>query len=251
ALAVAATSSIEEVASSTASGILFFQITIFKDRNFVTQLIRRAEKAGFKALIVTVDYPFLGHREAEIKNRFALPENLALKKDNDDDSATYSYIHDQLDPSMSWKDIKWLQTITSLPILVKGILTAEDARIAVENGVSGIIVSNHGARQLDYVPPTIMVLEQIVRAVEGRVPVFLDGGIRRGTDVFKALALGASAVLIGRPVVFSLAVEGEVGVTNVLKMLRDELQLTMALCGCSSLESITRNHIFNQILSTL
>ncbi|MED6219813.1 hypothetical protein PIB30_039197 [Stylosanthes scabra] len=263
ALAVAATSSIEEVASSTASGILFFQFTIFKDRNFVIQLIRRAEKAGFKAFIFTVDYPFLGHREAEIKNRFALPENLTLKNfepyhegskhcmQNNDDSATYSYIHSQLDPSMTWKDIKWLQTITSLPILVKGILTAEDARIAVENGVAGIIVSNHGARQLDYVPPTIMFLEEIVRAVEGRVPVFLDGGIRRGTDVFKALALGASAVFIGRPVVFSLTVEGEVGVGKVLSMLRDELQLTMALCGCPSLESITRSHIRNQILSAL
>lgn len=159
------------------------------------------------------------------------------------DSGLASYVAGQVDQSLSWKDIKWLQSITSLPILVKGVITAEDARIVVEYGAAGIIVSNHGARQLDYVPATIMALEEVVKAVEGRLPVFLDGGVRRGTDVFKALALGASGVFVGRPSLFSLAADGEAGVRKMLQMLRDEFELTMALSGCRSLREISRNHI--------
>ncbi|MED6219413.1 Lactoylglutathione lyase [Stylosanthes scabra] len=246
-----ATSSIEEVAS-TGPGILFFQLYVFQDRNTVIRLVKRAEKAGFKAIVLTVDRPVLGRKEDDIKNRFRLPAHYSLgnleepiigKKDETGGSLQFCHILGEFDPSLNWKDVKWLQTITSLPILLKGILTTEDARIAIEYGVSGIIVSNHGARQLDYVPATIMVLEEIVKAVRGKVPVFVDGGIRRGTDVFKALALGASGIFIGRPVVFSLAAEGEDGVRKVLKMLKDELQLTMALSGCPSLKHITRHHI--------
>ncbi|EPS70764.1 glycolate oxidase, partial [Genlisea aurea] len=246
-----ATSSVEEVAS-TGGGIRFFQLYVYKDRNVVAQLVRRAERAGFKAIALTVDTPRLGRREADIKNRFTLPSNLTLKNFEGldlgsmaeaEDSGLASYVAGQIDRTLSWKDLKWLQTITSLPILVKGVLTAEDARISVESGAAGIIVSNHGARQLDYVPATIVALEEVVKAAQGRVPVFLDGGVRRGTDVFKALALGASGVFIGRPVVFSLAAEGEGGVRKVLQMLRDELELTMALSGCRTLREITRNHI--------
>ncbi|MED6181120.1 Lactoylglutathione lyase [Stylosanthes scabra] len=251
-LSTMATSSIEEVASA-GPGILFFQLYVFRDRNTVIQLVKRAEKAGFKAIVLTVDRPVLGRKEDDIKNRFSLPANYSLrnleepnigkKKDETNGSVQFCHFLGEFDPSLNWKDVKWLQTITSLPILLKGILTSEDARIAIEYGVSGIIVSNHGARQLDYVPATIMVLEEIVKAVQGKVPVFVDSGIRRGTDVFKALALGASGVFIGRPVVYSLAAEGEDGVGNVLKMLREELQLTMALSGCASLKHITRHHI--------
>ncbi|OAY74569.1 Peroxisomal (S)-2-hydroxy-acid oxidase, partial [Ananas comosus] len=239
-----ATSSVEEVAS-TGPGIRFFQLYVYKDRNVVAQLVRRAERAGFKAIALTVDTPRLGRREADIKNRFVLPPFLTLKNfegldlgkmDKSNDSGLASYVAGQIDRSLSWKDVKWLQTITSMPILVKGVLTAEDARLAVQSGAAGIIVSNHGARQLDYV----------VKAAQGRIPVFLDGGVRRGTDVFKALALGASGVFIGRPVVFSLAAEGEAGVRKVLQMLRDEFELTMALSGCTSLEDITRNHIITE-----
>ncbi|CAN0911479.1 Glycolate oxidase 3 [Linum grandiflorum] len=246
-----ATSSVEEVAS-TGPGIRFFQLYVYKDRNVVTQLVKRAERAGFKAIALTVDTPRLGRREADIKNRFALPTNLTLKNFEGldlgkvyktSDSGLASYVAGQVDRTLSWKDVKWLQTITSLPILVKGVLTAEDARLSVENGAAGIIVSNHGARQLDYVPATITALEEVVKAAQGRVPVFLDGGVRRGTDVFKALALGASGVFIGRPVLFGLAADGEGGVRKVLKMLRDELELTMALSGCTSLKEISRNHI--------
>ncbi|KAL2343387.1 hypothetical protein Fmac_004672 [Flemingia macrophylla] len=286
-----ATSSVEEVAS-TGPGIRFFQLYVFKDRNVVAQLVRRAERAGFKAIALTVDTPILGRREADIKNRFTLPPNLVLKNfegldlgklDKTSDSGLATYVAGQVDRSLNWKDIKWLQTITSLPILVKGVLTAEDsksinqiesvaslsilsllgflnieanlmsyadnvAKIAIQFGAAGIIVSNHGARQLDYVPATIMALEEVVKAAQGRVPVFLDGGIRRGTDVFKALALGASGIFIeiGRPVLFSLAADGEAGVRKVLKMLRDEFELTMALSGCRSLEEITRDHVVTE-----
>ncbi|XP_043688664.1 peroxisomal (S)-2-hydroxy-acid oxidase-like [Telopea speciosissima] len=249
-----ATSSVDEVAS-TGPGIRFFQLYVFKDRNVVAQLVRRAERAGFKAIALTVDTPRLGRREADIKNRFSVPPFLILKNfegldlgkmGKTDDSGFVSYAAGQVDQSFSWKDVMWLQTITSLPILVKGVLTEEDTRLAIQNGAAGVIVSNHGARQLDYVPATIMALEEVVKAAQGRVPVFLDGGVRRGTDVFKALALGASGIFIGRPVVFSLAADGEAGVRKVLQILRDEFELTMALSGCRSLNEITRNHIFTE-----
>ncbi|CAH8348518.1 unnamed protein product [Eruca vesicaria subsp. sativa] len=246
-----ATSSVEEVAS-TGPGIRFFQLYVYKNRKVVEQLVRRAERAGFKAIALTVDTPRLGRRESDIKNRFTLPPYLTLKNfegldlgkmDEANDSGLASYVAGQIDRTLSWKDVQWLQTITSMPILVKGVITGEDARIAVQAGAAGIIVSNHGARQLDYVPATISALEEVVKATQGRIPVFLDGGVRRGTDVFKALALGASGIFIGRPVVFSLAAEGEAGVRKVLQMLRDEFELTMALSGCRSLKEITRNHI--------
>ncbi|KAH6773514.1 Aldolase-type TIM barrel family protein [Perilla frutescens var. hirtella] len=245
------TSSVEEVAS-TGPGIRFFQLYVLKDRNVVQQLVRRAEEAGFKAIALTVDTPRLGRRESDIKNRFALPPHLTLKNfeglnlgtiEKTNDSGLATYVADQIDRSLNWKDVKWLQTITKLPILVKGVLTAEDASLAVEAGVGGIIVSNHGARQLDYVPATIMALEEVMKATRGRVPVFIDGGIRRGTDVFKALALGASGVFIGRPVVFGLAAAGEAGVRKVVEMLHDEFELTMALSGCRSVKEITRAHV--------
>ncbi|KAI4371838.1 hypothetical protein MLD38_010140 [Melastoma candidum] len=246
-----ATASVEEVAS-TGPGIRFCQLYIMKDRNVVAQLVRRAEGAGFKAFTVTVDTPRFGRREADIKNRLTLPSHLTLKNFEGLDlgriekahgSGVAAYAAAQVDQTLSWKDIKWLQTITKLPIIVKGVLTAEDAKLAVEAGVSGILVSNHGARQLDYVPATIVALEEVVKAVDGKVPVFLDGGIRRGTDVFKALALGASGVFVGRPTVFSLAAGGETGVRKMLKMLRDEFELSMALSGCRSLKEITRDRV--------
>uniref|UniRef100_A0A0E0DIK9 Signal recognition particle 14 kDa protein n=1 Tax=Oryza meridionalis TaxID=40149 RepID=A0A0E0DIK9_9ORYZ len=218
-------------------------IMIYKDRNLVQQLIQRAEKAGYKAIVLTVDAPWLGRREADVKNRFTLPQNVMLKIfegldqgkiDKTNGSGLAAYVASQIDRSFSWKDIKWLQTVTSLPVLVKGIITAQDTRIAIEYGAAGIIMSNHGGRQLDYLPATISCLEEVVREANGRVPVFIDSRFRRGTDVFKALALGASGVFIGRPVLFSLAVDGEAGVRNALRMLRDELEITMALSGCTS-----------------
>lgn len=246
-----ATSSVEEVAS-VGPGIRFFQLYVYKDRNVVAQLVRRAERAGFKAIALTVDTPRLGRREADIKNKFVLPSHLTLanfegldlgKMDKTADSGLASYVAGQIDRSLTWKDVKWLKTITSLPILVKGVITAEDTELAVQHGAAGIIVSNHGARQLDYVSATISALEEVVQASRGRLPVFLDGGVRRGTDVLKALALGASGVFIGRPVVFGLATDGQKGVENVLQMLRSEFELAMALAGCTKVSDIKRCHI--------
>uniref|UniRef100_A0A0D9ZQX0 (S)-2-hydroxy-acid oxidase n=1 Tax=Oryza glumipatula TaxID=40148 RepID=A0A0D9ZQX0_9ORYZ len=199
--------------------------------------------------------------------QFTLPQNVMLKIfegldqgkiDKTNGSSLAAYVASQIDRSFSWKDIKWLQTVTSLPVLVKGIITAQD-----KYGAAGIIMSNHGGRQLDYLPATISCLEEskkkkvgsftdpaiscveeVVREANGRVPVFIDSGFCRGTDVFKALALGASG--IGRPVLFSLAVDGEAGVRNALRMLRDELEITMALSGCTSVKEITRGHVVTE-----
>ncbi|CAI5948534.1 unnamed protein product [Closterium sp. NIES-65] len=246
-----ATSSVEEVAS-VGPGLRFFQLYVYKDRQVVEQLVRRAERAGFKAIALTVDTPRLGRREADIKNRFVLPPHLTLKNfeglnlgsmDKSQESGLSSYVAGQIDRSLSWKDIAWLKSITSLPILVKGVITAEDAEISIEYGAAGIIVSNHGARQLDYVSATICALEEVVKAARGRVPVFLDGGVRRGTDVLKALALGAAGVFVGRPVPFALAVDGQAGVEKLLGILKDEFELALALAGCTRVADIKRCHV--------
>jgi 4-hydroxymandelate oxidase len=143
-----------------------------------------------------------------------------------------------LDPSLTWRDVDWLRSISRLPILVKGIVRGDDAALAMEHGMAGVVVSNHGGRQLDTAPPTIKVLPEVVQAVDGRGEVLVDGGIRRGTDVVKALALGAEAVLVGRPVLWGLAVDGQLGVERVLELLRGELDTAMALCGCASISEI-------------
>ena len=240
---------IEEVASSC-NAIRFYQLFVFKKRDVSSTLVRRAESNGFKAIVLTVDTPVFGRREADIRNKMvASPKpNLEGLISIDDLNTTggsqiEKYARDTLDPSLSWKEVEWLKSITSLPILLKGIVTAEDARKAVEAGVAGVIVSNHGGRQLDYAPATISVLEEVVKAVAGAVPVLVDGGIRRGTDVLKALALGARAVMVGRPVLYGLAARGEAGAKHVIEMLNSELELAMALCGCRSLAEVTRDRV--------
>ncbi|CAI0470782.1 unnamed protein product [Linum tenue] len=226
---------VEEVAASC-DAVRFFQLY-------------RAERSGYKAIVLTVDCPRLGRREADIRNRMIVPKlkNVEGFVSNDVDAGGGSnleaYANSTFDPTLSWKDVAWLKSITSLPILLKGILTHEDALKAVEVGAAGVIVSNHGARQLDYSPATITVVEEVVRAVKGKIPVIVDGGVRRGTDVFKALALGAQAVLVGRPIIYGLAAKGEQGVKQVIQMLKDEFELTMALAGCTSLKDITRSHV--------
>ncbi|KAM3747078.1 hypothetical protein ACB098_05G010800 [Castanea mollissima] len=224
-------------------------IMVYKKRDIAAVLVQRAERNGYKALVLTVDSPRLGRREADIKNKMVAPRLknleglLSIEADSDNGSNLEAYANETMDASLCWKDIEWLKSITNLPILIKGVLTGEDAIKAAEVGVAGIMVSNHGARQLDYTDATINVLEEVVHAVRGRVPVFFDGGVRRGTDIFKALALGAQAVLIGRPVIFGLAAKGEYGVRQVIQMLKDELELTMALSGCPSVKDITRRHV--------
>ncbi|XP_058079583.1 peroxisomal (S)-2-hydroxyacid oxidase GLO4-like isoform X1 [Magnolia sinica] len=239
---------IEEVASSC-NAIRFYQLYVCQRRDVSATLVQRAERNGFKAIVLTADTPKLGWRERDIRNKLVVPMSknlkglLSVEVNSEGGSKFEAFISQTMDSSLSWKDIGWLKSITSLPILIKGVLTAEDARMAVDAGVSGVIVSNHGARQLDYAPASISVLEEVVKAVEGRVPVLLDGGVRRGTDVFKALALGAQAVMVGRPVIYGLAAKGEYGVKRVLEMLRDELELTMALNGCCCVKDITRSYV--------
>ncbi|KAM4634692.1 2-Hydroxyacid oxidase 1 [Polymixia lowei] len=253
-----ATSTIEEVMSAMTSshgnGILWMQLYIYKDRELTLSLVRRAEEAGYKAIFVTVDTPYLGRRWDDVRNRFKLPSHLSMSNFSTatlafsegsygNDSGLAVYVAKAIDPTLSWDDITWLKKHTRLPVIVKGILTGEDAIQAVNHGVDGVLVSNHGARQLDGVPATLDVLEEVVTAVQGRCEVYLDGGVRRGTDVLKALALGAQAVFIGRPVLWGLACQGDTGVSEVLDLLRDELQLAMALAGCRSVSEIRRSMV--------
>ncbi|XP_048698500.2 2-Hydroxyacid oxidase 1 isoform X3 [Caretta caretta] len=238
-----ATSTIEEVAQAAPDGLHWLQLYIYKDREVTRSLVQRAERAGYKGIFVTVDTPLLGKRFDDIRNKFQLPPHLRMKNFDTNDLAFSSekgygensglavYVAQAIDPSIKWEDITWLRGLTSLPIVTKGILRADDAREAVKHGVNGILVSNHGARQLDGVPATIDVLPEIVEAVEGKAEVYLDGGVRKGTDVLKALALGAKAVFIGRPIIWGLVYQGEEGAKEVLQMLKEEFQLAMALSG--------------------
>uniref|UniRef100_A0A1D1Z369 (S)-2-hydroxy-acid oxidase n=1 Tax=Anthurium amnicola TaxID=1678845 RepID=A0A1D1Z369_9ARAE len=239
---------IEEVAASC-DAVRFYQLYVYKRRDISAKLVERAERHGYKAIVLTGDTPKLGRREADIKNKLVMPRLknleglLSVEIDAKGGSNLQAFASELHDASLSWKDIAWLKSITNLPIFIKGVLTANDARKAVEAGLAGVIVSNHGARQLDYAPAAISVLEEVVKAVAGQVPVLFDGGVRRGTDVFKALALGAKAVMIGRPVIYGLAAKGEYGARRVIEMLKDELELTMALTGCPTVEAISRNRI--------
>ncbi|XP_034567697.1 hydroxyacid oxidase 1 [Notolabrus celidotus] len=252
-----ATSTIEEVMSSTTAsqcgeGVLWLQLYIYKDRELTLSLVRRAEAAGYKAIFVTVDTPYLGRRWNDMRNHFQLPPHLSMsnfssaslafsEKNYGNDSGLAVYVAKAIDPTLCWDDITWLKKQTHLPVIVKGVLNDEDAVKAVKYGVDGILVSNHGARQLDGVPATLDVLEEVVKAVEGRCDVYLDGGVRRGTDVLKAIALGAKAVFIGRPVLWGLACQGEQGVVEILELLKEELRLAMALSGCRSLSEVSRS----------
>ena len=249
ALSTLATTSLEDVAKA-AGRPAWFQLYVFRDRGVTRELVGRAETAGYEALVVTVDAPLLGRRERDIRNRFVLPaglfaENLLAEHlrhlPAGADSGLALYVASLLDQSLTWADIDWLRSLTRLPVLVKGILRADDAARAVEHGVAGVVVSNHGGRQLDTAIAAVDALPEVVAAVDGRADVLLDGGVRRGIDILKALALGARAVLVGRPVLWGLAVDGEAGVERVLRMLREEFDLAMALCGCPSVDSIGRD----------
>ncbi len=252
-LSTLSTSTVESVVAA-ATGPIWFQLYVYRDRQATEGLVRRAEAAGCRALVLTVDAPLLGRRERDVRNRFRLPPGLAIANllpegygdmpPADADSGLAAYVASFLDPSLSWRDVAWLRSITSLPLLVKGIVRPDDALRAADSGVAGIVVSNHGGRQLDTSPATLDALPEIVDALDAhghRIEVLMDGGVRRGTDVLKALALGARAVLIGRPVLWGLAADGEAGVVSVLRLLRDELDLAMALAGAPTLADITRD----------
>uniref|UniRef100_A0A1B6E4M7 (S)-2-hydroxy-acid oxidase n=1 Tax=Clastoptera arizonana TaxID=38151 RepID=A0A1B6E4M7_9HEMI len=251
------TSSIEEVAEAAPNTVKWFQLYIYCDRLVTMELVKRAEIAGFKAIVLTVDAPFFGTRYADKKNKFTLPSHLRLanfqgEKANkvneklDDASSLNKYVTSLLDQKLTWKDVKWLKSITQLPIIVKGILTAEDALIALDLKVAGIFVSNHGGRQLDTCPASIQALPEIVKVVAGRCEVYLDGGVRNGTDIFKAIALGAKMVFVGRPALWGLAHSGEEGVKNVLNILKEEFNSCLGLAGCSSVDDIKKEMVVHE-----
>lgn len=250
-----ATCSLEEVMAETAGTSKWFQLYVYKDRGITRDLVSRAKEAGYKAIVVTVDSPVLGKRERDMRNNFQLPHGIEIKnllehglKDfpaTRGESGLAAYIAGLYDISLNWKDIEWIAGLTDLPVLVKGVLRGDDTHIAIESGVRGIAVSNHGGRQLDTAIASIDALPEVVAAVEGasagagKIAVIFDGGIRRGTDVLKALALGAHAVLLGRPLLWGLTIDGARGASRVLAIIDFELRNAMTLAGAENIEAIT------------
>jgi isopentenyl diphosphate isomerase/L-lactate dehydrogenase-like FMN-dependent dehydrogenase len=232
-LSTAATARPADVAAAAPDAPRWFQVYVFGDRSITRALIDEATASGYSALVLTVDTPYLGRRERDIRVEFAIPEGVTPISD---------LFGHGFDTALSWRDLEWLAGY-GVPVVVKGILTAEDADLACEHGAAAVVVSNHGGRQLDGVPASIDALEEVVDAVDGRAEVLLDGGVRRGSDVVKALALGARAVGIGRPLVWGLAVDGAAGVRHVLELLRAEIELALALLGCNSPRAVTRAHV--------
>jgi 4-hydroxymandelate oxidase len=227
----------------------WFQLYIYKDRGITGELVRRAEAAGAEAIVLTVDAPGLGRRERDMRNRFTLPEGLTvanvtpLGKGHLPEvrgSGLAAYVHDNFKSDLGFEDLDWLCGWTSLPVVVKGVCRGDDARRAAQHGAKAVVVSNHGGRQLDTAPATCDALPYVVDAVGDLCEVYVDGGIRRGSDVLKAIALGARAVLVGRPILWGLSVGGEEGAINVLEILRRELDEGMLLCGCAKLGDMGR-----------
>ncbi|HEX6544973.1 MAG TPA: alpha-hydroxy acid oxidase, partial [Bryobacteraceae bacterium] len=254
-LSMLATTAVEDVVEATTAPI-WMQLYLQKDRAAVRDLVKRAEQAGCKALVLTVDSPVFGRQERNLRNRFELPRNLLVRNllprrlerlPRSWSNINQHSFEDHLDPSLTWRDVAWLCSITRLPVLVKGVIRPDDAVLAVEHGAKGVIISNHGGRQLDTSPATISVLANIAAAVGERCDVLVDGGVRRGTDVIKAIALGAKAVLVGRPLLWGLASNGEAGVATTLEILRTEFDSALALCGCRSVAEISPDLIHGPV----
>jgi 4-hydroxymandelate oxidase len=254
-LSTLATTSIEDVRKA-APGPLWFQLYIYRDRGASRALVERAERAGCTALVLTVDSPLLGRRERDVRNAFHVSEDftvpnltgdpraaLAAADAHGGGSALAQFVETHWDAGISWRDVEWLRSVTKLPVLVKGIVRGDDAKLALEHGAAGVIVSNHGGRQLDTAVSSARALPEVADAMAGRGALLVDGGIRRGTDIVKALALGASAVLLGRPVLWGLALGGADGVGRVLELLRAEFDLALALAGCCAPGDLTRDFV--------
>ena len=218
---------------AAADGPRWLQLYVQLDRTQTLDHLAEAKEAGYGAVVLTVDLPLVGRRERDVRLGFAIPPEIPLH---------YGTLVD-VDPTLTWRDLEWIRAATDLPLVLKGIVTREDAVLAVEHGVDGLWVSNHGGRQLDGVAASIDALPEVVEAADGRTEVYVDGGFRRGTDVVKALALGARAAFVGRPVAAGLAVGGEAGVSRVLELLHDEITLALGLLGCTSPDQVTRAHI--------
>ena len=250
-LSTASTLAIEEVAPE--AGPWWFQLYVYRDRGITRELVLRAAAAGASALVLTVDTPMRGRREAEERTRFVMPPGVAtallaapagtLLPDAANRNPVAAEINAVFDPTLNWDDVDWLASLSPVPVLLKGVLHPDDAVRAVEHGTRAILVSNHGGRQLDSAVAALDALPAVVEAVAGRAEVLVDGGVRRGTDVLTALALGARAVLIGRPIHWGLAVDGEAGVRHVLELLRTELALDLMLCGLASPTEVERSLI--------
>ncbi|XP_077541250.1 2-Hydroxyacid oxidase 1-like [Haemaphysalis longicornis] len=254
-LSTLCTISLEEIREKAPDAILWLQLYVFKNRSITEDLIRRAECSNFSAIVLTVDAPTWGQRIVDVRNRFTIPENLSLANFEGSESAKFSsatgsgltkYTEDFFDTSLTWDDVTWLKNATRLPVVLKGIVTAEDAELAVHRKVDAIIVSNHGGRQLDGSPATVEALSEVVEAVRGRIEVYVDGGVRRGTDVIKALALGAKAVFVGRPALWGLAYDGEKGVTKMLEIFYHETRRALALMGHKSVQDLRPKDVIRQ-----
>lgn len=243
-----ASKTLEETARA-ATGPLWLQVYVLRRREITESLVRRAEAAGYRALVITVDTPRMARRERDLRNGFSLPSHIrpvnldeahtaGLHRGRSGSSTLAEHSVRHHDAAFTWEDLAWVRSLTDLPVVLKGVLTAQDARRAADLGVEGLIVSTHGGRQLDGAVAALDALPEVVAAVEGRCEVLVDGGVRRGTDVLKALALGARAVLVGRPVLWGLAVDGAAGVERVLSALKDELAEAMALTGRPRLDTI-------------
>jgi 4-hydroxymandelate oxidase len=246
-LSTIATATIEEVAAAAPDAARWFQLYWSPDRGIVRDFVGRAETNGYRAIVLTVDLPVGGRRERDLRTGFEIPAEVPVPAfvahAERAESVSPTQIGQVVDKSVTWRDLEWLRGLSPLPLVLKGLLTAEDARLACEAGAEAIVVSNHGGRQLDGVPAALDALPEVVDAVDGRAEVLMDGGIRRGTDVVKALALGARAVLAGRAPLWGLAVDGADGVQRVLELLREEVALALALCGCPSPADVTRAHL--------
>ena len=236
-----------ELAAKAPPGRRWFQLYCFRDEGVTRALMEEAIDSGYEAIVVTVDAPRGGRRERDLRTGFRIPEGLGVPSVQaalgSERAVTIEETFALMDAALGWADLEELASDCGVPILVKGVLTAEDASLAVEHGAAGVVVSNHGGRQLDCVLATAEALPEVVDAIEGRAAVLVDGGVRRGTDVAIALALGADAVLIGRPAIWGLAVGGEAGALQVLELLRTELELALALCGCDSPAGLSRAHV--------
>jgi 4-hydroxymandelate oxidase len=248
---------VEDVTACTSADV-WFQLYVYRDRGATRALVERVRAAGCKALVLTVDAPLLGRRERDVRNRFALPDGLRIENmlaagmgdvpPRALDSGLAAYFAELIDPALSFADVTWLASLSALPVIVKGVVRGDDARLALDAGARAVVVSNHGGRQLDTSIATADALAEVVDAVGDRGEVLVDGGVRRGSDVLKALALGARAVLVGRPILWGLAAGGSAGASRALAILRSELELAMLLAGAADVTDLTRDLLEAQSL---
>ena len=242
-----ATARPSEVAAAAPQGRRWFQLYCFRDRAVTQALIDEAMESGYEAIVLTVDAPYLGKRERDLRSGFVIPAEITVPSVaaalGSEKAIGVAEAFALLDPTLTWADLEQLVSGCDLPVLVKGVLTSEDAKLALEHGAAGVIVSNHGGRQLDGVAPSAEALPEVADAISGRGLVLVDGGVRRGTDVLVALALGADAVMVGRPPLWGLAADGERGAKRVLEILRSELELALALAGCPTPAAVSPEHV--------